>query len=100
MGLPLDAQVQRKQLGVVVHVAAVPCSCMVVLPPVPLVRFILVLQMQHLRGIHTYMEEALRLRTARSARSNRCGHRMGGGDCQKAWIDLPRCPTPHIYRRP
>jgi len=30
MGLPLDAQMQWKRLGVVVRIVAVPCSCMVV----------------------------------------------------------------------
>ena len=30
MGLPLDAQVQRKRLDVVVRVVAVPCSCVVI----------------------------------------------------------------------
>jgi len=30
MGLPLDAQIQRKRLGVVVHVVAVLCSCVVI----------------------------------------------------------------------
>ena len=61
MGLPLDAQVQRKRLDVVERVVAVSCSCKVVRPSVPFVRFVLVLQMQHLRGIYTYREEALRL---------------------------------------
>ena len=84
MGLPLDAQVQRKQLDVVKRVVAVPCSCEVVRPSIPFMRFVLVLQMQHLRGIHTYRKEAFRLRTARSARSSRRGRRMGGGGCQKA----------------
>ena len=75
-------QVQRKRLNVVERIVAVPCSCEVVCPFVPFVWFVLVLQMQHLRGIHTYREEALRLRTARSARSSRRGRRMGGGGCQ------------------
>ena len=93
MGLPLDMQVQRKRLGVVVHVAAVPCSCVVVLPPVPLVRFILVLQMQHLRGIHTYKEEASRLRNK--------GAGVGkGGGCQMAWINLALPTSPCLYRCP
>ena len=92
-------QVQRKRLGVVVHVAAVPCSCVVVLPPVPLVRFVLVLQMQHLRGIHMYMEEASRLQTTRSARNEGAGVGKGGG-CQMAWIDLALPPSPCLYRRP
>jgi hypothetical protein len=39
----------------------VPCSCEVVRLFVPFVRFVLVLQRQHLQGIHTYMEEALHL---------------------------------------
>ena len=86
MGLPLDAQMQRKRLDVVERVVAVLCSCEVVRPSIPLVWFILVLQMQHLRGIHTYKEKVLRLRTARSARSSRRRHGMGGGGCQKAWI--------------
>jgi len=30
MGLPLDAQMQRKRLGVVVRVVAVSCSCLVI----------------------------------------------------------------------
>ena len=84
MRLPLDAQVQWKRLDVVVRVVAVPCSCKLIRPSVPFVRFVLVLQMQHLRGIHTYREEALRLQTARSARSSRRGRRMGGINCQKA----------------
>ena len=87
---------QRKRLDVVKRVVAIPCSCEVVRPSVPFVRFVLVLQMQHLRGIHTYREEASRLWTARSARSSRHGCRMGSGGCQKAWIDLPCCP-PHIF---
>ena len=82
MGLPLDAQVERKGLNVVVRVIAVPCSCKVVRTSIPFVQFILVLQMQQLRGIHMYREEASRLWTARSARSSRHGHRMGGRGCQ------------------
>ena len=87
---------QRKRLDVVKRVIAVPCSCEVIRSSVPFVWFILVLQMQHLRGIHTYREEALHLRTARSTRSSRCGRKMGDGGCQKVWIDLPCCP-PHIF---
>ena len=73
MELPLDVQVQQKRLDVVEHVVAVPCSCEVVRLSIPFVRFVLMLQMQHLRGIHTYREEVLRLRTAKSMRSSRCG---------------------------
>ena len=84
MGLPLDAQVQRKRLDVVVRVVAVPCSCKVVLMSIPFVRFVLVLQMLHLQGIHTYREEASCLRTARYMRSSKHGCRMGSGGYQNS----------------
>ena len=92
-------QVQRKRLNVVERVVAVPYSCEVVCSFVPFMRFVLVLQMQHLRGIHTYREEASRLRTARSARNEGVGVGKGGG-CQMAWMDLALPPSPCLYRRP
>jgi hypothetical protein len=47
-----------------------------------------------------YKEEALRLQTARSTRSSRREHGMGGDGCQMAWLDLALLPTPCLYRRP
>lgn len=82
----------ENRIDVDVRVAAVPCSCEVVRPSALLVRFVLVLQMQHLQGIHTYREEASRLRTARSARSN--GRKRGGAAAaaKRRGIIQPRRP--------
>jgi hypothetical protein len=55
MELPLDAQSSGRRLDVDEHVE----QCRVVISVLHvLARFVLVLQMQHLRGIHTYREEA------------------------------------------
>ena len=51
---------QRKRLGEKRVEVAVPCSCQRPSGSRPLVRLVLVLQMQHHRGIHTYREEASR----------------------------------------
>jgi hypothetical protein len=70
-------------------------SAVQLLTSVLLMWFVFVLQMQHLRGIHTYREEALCLRTARSTRNNKRGRGMGGG-CQK-WRDHPSPVTHPSY---
>jgi hypothetical protein len=57
MELPLDAQSSGKRLDVDERVE----QCRVVVGVLHvLARFVQVLQMQHLRGIHTYREEAPR----------------------------------------
>jgi hypothetical protein len=57
MELPLDAQGSGRRLDVDEQVEQ---CCAVAGDLHVLARFILVLQMQHLRDIHTYREEALR----------------------------------------
>jgi hypothetical protein len=57
MELPLDEQSSRRRLDVDERVEQ---CCAVVVDLHILAWFVLVLQMHHLRGIHTYMEEALR----------------------------------------
>jgi hypothetical protein len=71
MELPLDAQSSRRRLDVDERVE--PCRVVVGVLHV-LARFILVLQMQHLRGIHTYREEAPRTELLGSRR------RLGEGE--------------------
>jgi hypothetical protein len=56
MELPLDAQGSGRRLDVDERVEQ---CCAVADELHVLAQFILVLQMQHLRGIHTYREEAL-----------------------------------------
>jgi hypothetical protein len=57
MELPLDTQSSGRRLDVDERVEQ--CRAVVSILHV-LARFVLVLQMQHLRGIHMYREEALR----------------------------------------
>jgi hypothetical protein len=56
MELPLDTQSSGRRLDVDERVEQ--CRAVIVLHV--LARFVLVLQMQHLQGIHTYREEAPR----------------------------------------
>jgi hypothetical protein len=60
-----------KKKSITICSSSVQGRCMLVLHDNPLVRFVLVLQMQHLRGIPHVREEASRLRTARSARNDK-----------------------------
>ena len=68
MELPLDAQSSGRRLDVDERVEQ--CRAVVGV----LARFVLVLQMQHLRGIHTYREEAPRTELLGSRR------RLGEGE--------------------
>jgi hypothetical protein len=71
MELPLDAQSSGRRLDVDERVE----QCRVVVGVLHvLARFVLVLQMQHLRGIHTYGEEAPRTEQLGSRR------RLGKGE--------------------
>jgi hypothetical protein len=71
MELPLDAQSSGRRLDVDERVE----QCRVVIGILHvLARFVLVLQMQHLRGIHTYREEASRTELLGSRR------RLGKGE--------------------
>ena len=71
MELPLDTQGSRRRLNVDERVEQ---CCAVIDVLHVLVWFILVLQMQHLRGIHTYREEAPRTELLGSRR------RLGEGE--------------------
>ena len=71
MELPLDAQSSGRRLDVDERVEQ--CSTVAGVLHV-LARFVLVLQMQHLRGIHTYKEEAPRTELLGSRR------RLGEGE--------------------
>jgi hypothetical protein len=71
MELPLDAQSSGRRLDVDERVEQ--CRGVVGVLHV-LARFILVLQMQHLRGIHRYREEASRTKLLGSRR------RLGEGE--------------------
>jgi hypothetical protein len=71
MVLPLDAQSSRRRLDVDERFEQ--CRAVVDILHV-LAQFVLVLQMQHLRGIHTYREEAPRTELLGSRR------RLGEGE--------------------
>jgi hypothetical protein len=75
MELPLDAQSSGRRLDVDERVEQ---RCAVVGVLHVLARFVLVLQMQHLRGIHTYREEARRTELLGSRR------RLGDGERRAA----------------
>jgi hypothetical protein len=75
MELPLDAQSSGRRLDVDKRVEQ--CRAVVGVLHV-LARFVLVLQMQHLRGIHTYREEAPRTELLGSRR------RLGEGERRAA----------------
>jgi hypothetical protein len=75
MELPLDAQSSERHLDVDERVEQ--CRAVVGVLHV-LARFVLVLQMQHLRGIHTYREEAPRTELLGSRR------RLGEGERRAA----------------
>ena len=75
MELPLDAQSSGRRLDVDERVEQ--CRAVVGVLHV-LARFVLVLQMQHLRGIHTYREEAPRTELLGSRR------RLGEGEKRAA----------------
>jgi hypothetical protein len=75
MELPLDAQSSERRLDVDERVEQ---CCAIVGVLHVLARFILVLQMQHLRGIHTYREEAPRTELLGSRR------RLGEGERRAA----------------
>ena len=79
MELPLDAQGSGRRLDVDERVEQC-CAVAGVLHV--LARFVLVLQMQHLRGIHTYREEAPRTELLGSRR------RLGEGERRAAAADL------------
>jgi hypothetical protein len=75
MELPLDAQSSERRLDVDERVEQ---CCAIVGVLHVLARFVLVLQMQHLRGIHTYREEAPRTELLGSRR------RLGEGERRAA----------------
>ena len=75
MELPLDAQSCGRRLDVDERVEQ---CCAIVGVLHVLARFVLVLQMQHLRGIHTYREEAPRTELLGSRR------RLGEGERRAA----------------